>query len=462
MKKPFEQEVLDDMLCCGTCADIGNFKPKKFDTDRGVIEYYLSSLPGMGKTIDQLVNYVFSNDMTAGGIAEDKILNQFLFRKNFEEKTNYSVLQEVVGKAHIYGEWGLRFYEGNVYSVPNGTYAPLISKKDGLKKTVAYIVHSEGRLIRDTEIRLDRLMEHVGSADELKDFFAEQKLILLDKSEFLSVRNKSGASPLLSDDLRLELLVSVYERLTYDVNYDGPGRILMFVKDGYVYGDNEVSSSEVLNASTSAVEQRAEKAKAEVKRIANEIKNSGSDAAIAVSAAFDKDVIKMGRVTKATEFFDWLENEGKILADVVGLPYSLLEEGQLSGNVSMTRIVDNAMINTIIPLRRHYATQFSAFLSEKLGLSKIYFEKYTLQSEESPNSARLKVATTMQQLNTIEGNPKVEKVIDSFAEMLDYDIHDSVGDVVELKGDNHEPDVGNLEKSFGSKTLWRSRRNKNR
>ena len=113
-----------------------------------------------------------------------------------------------------------------------------------------------------------------------------------------------------------------------------------------------------------------EKAKEEARRIAREIKSSTSDSVILLSNGFDKDIEHLERVTKATEFFDWLSNEGVILAQAMGMAPSLLELGKISGNVSMEKIIDNSMLNNIVPLREQYAIQFSEFISNHLKIQK--------------------------------------------------------------------------------------------
>ena len=431
------------MLSCNTaCGDIGDYEVKKFDSVYERIDFYAENLPSFPFVESQFINYIFSDGMVAGGVSENEILDEFRFRLNEQNTTNNAVIRDAIKLAHCrYGESGIRWKDGNVYLYKSGSYAPLVYSDNGVEVIVAYIVTKDGERISEQKIDLSHLSD-IGGLDEITRYFDERGMILLDKSEFVSIRNDTsklhGESPLEKDRLRIDLLVSAYERLNYDVNYDGPGRLLFPVKSGYVEDeDNEVSTTRIVK---SVGEQKNRRAQAfeEIERITEDIKESSSDSAIAISDGF-KEPIHLPRVTKATEFLEWLQvKEGQIMADLVGLPPSLLEEGELSGNVSMTRIVDNAMLNSIIPYREHYASQLSQFLASHLGLRKIYFDKYTLQSEESDTQKWLKVATAMQQLNTIEDIPEVKEVIRGFAEMLDYDTHDSLGDVIELKEERKE------------------------
>ena len=432
-KKSDREKILDSMLHCNThCADLGTFDLKKWDTGAEQIDYYLEALPMIKHVQKQLVNYIFSNGMTAGGVEEDDRLNSFLYRTNEQNISNYSVLRDAVGMASVYGECGIRWFEGNIYTAKSGTYAPVTFVKDGVTEVAAYIVSTDGKPIGDKQIELSNVQT-------LKDI-RQLDVILLDRSDFVNLRNDTsslfGESPFLSDQLRLDLLTSVYERLNYDIEYDGTGRILLRPRSGFVSGiDNDISTSEIFNQSMTAQNSRRDRALKEITRVGQEIKESSSDSVIFLSDVFDDNITQLGRVTKATEFFDWINKEGEIIASVMGLPPSLLEQGELSGNVSMTRIIDNAMLNSIVPWREHYATQFSPMLSGKLGLSKVYFSKYVLQSEDSDEQKRLKVTTAIQQLAySLEkyDSEEVRRVIDSMAEQLDYSLHDSLGGVVEL------------------------------
>lgn len=442
--KDINEEVLEKMLECNSaCGDLGKIKKQ---SRRGIakINHYLKVLPGINYVLGQWVSHIFSDGITTGTTEGDEKLKSFLFALNDSNATNYSVLKEVVKKAGSFGECGLRLYRDNIYIVEPGTYAPLERTIDGIKTVVGYICSIDGKtLISDRETPVDELFKsdefgkiEITQTSELQKFFKERGLLLLDKSEFVNLRNDTskphGDSPLLKDQARLELLTSTYDRLNYDLDYDGPGRIILRPKDGYIAGDkNEVSTGEIINEASGSRAQRYEKAKAEVKRVSREIKESSSDSVILLSGAFGDKIEHLERVTKATEFFDWIENEGVILAQVIGMSPSLLEMGKLSGNVSMKKIIDSAMLHTIVPVREHYATQFSGLISKVIGVEKIYFGKYILQSSESKNTARTKVANIISLLNSVEKD-STDKLVDDFATMLSNDIHDDTGEIVDL------------------------------
>lgn len=436
-------KVLKDMLDCNTaCGDIGDFEPFEEISGHEHVDYCVKHLPGYSFVENQFINYIFSDGLSAGGTAEDNILNGFLYRLNDQNMTNISVLRDAVRMAHCrYGECGIRWKEGNIYLYKSGTYAPLISTDEGIETIVAYVATTDGSVISEKEQEIKELewISKTLNLNQIERWYREHDMILLDKSEFVSLRNDTstlhGEAPLERDRLRVDLLISVYERLNYDVNYDGPGRILFPVKNGYVNDDeNDISTGRIVRM-MSEKDRTNSSALKEIERITKDIRDSSSDAAIAISNGFGEP-IHLPRVTKATEFLEWIQTrEGEILADIIELPPSLLEEGELSGNVSMERIVDNAMENSIIPHRIHYSSQFSPMLSQHLGLEKVFFGKYKPKSEESDTQKYTKITAAIQALaiaNDKEKLPEITNVIRSFAEMLDYATHDSLGDVVEL------------------------------
>lgn len=431
------EELLDDMLDCNTkCADLGAYTPIRKRRGLAEIEHLLKVLPGMGYIESQLVDHLFSDGVTTGSIPQDKVLDEFLYRKNMQGNTNLAVLRNVVQNAAVYGETGLRWYEDNIYMVAPGTYGALTRKENGIKYPAVFFCSDDGRYVSDRDVPLSEDFDGAQSREDIESIFEDKHLILLDTDDFVNVRNDTsmlhGDSPLLRDTLRIDLLESVYSRLGYDVEYDGPGRLILRPKDGYVTGDvNEIATSSVMNQSVMAQSKRLENAQKEVKRVGEEVKNSSSDSVILLSNAFDKEITKLERVTKATEFFGWIENEGKILAQALGLAPSLLELGDISGNVSMQRILDDAMINTVVPLREAYATQFSELISRKLGVSKVSFGKYVLTSAPDRETMILKVVESMNMLNAID-TPKAKQLIDDLAERISYDIHNDDGSLVEL------------------------------
>ena len=432
------EDMLRQWAECSSVCDVAVPKKKKKEglekADR-----YMKILPGAEYVLTQTLNYIFSNGLTTGSINQDEILDDFLYRKNDRGNTNLSELRETIGMAITHGGSGLRWDKGNVYQYKWGTFRVLTYTEDGIEKLLGYVVAEDGGKVPHFTFDANDMVEYEDFLRRLK----EQKMILLTEEEFIVIRNDTsewyGSSPLLADEERLDLLVAVYERLNYDIKYDGPGRIIIRPKDGYVQGEeNEVSSSAVMAGALEGNDKRIDALKKDAARVASDLKKSSSDSVIVLSNAWAEKIEHLERVTKATEFFEWIKNDTLVLAQDFGMSPSLLELGGISGNVSMTSIISVAMTNSIVPLREKYATQFSAFLSRPLGLDKIYFNKYEMEQREDENTMRTKIVNIMSLLNAMRDEndnirPDALKLFNEFAEMLSNNIHNENGVLEELK-----------------------------
>ena len=437
-------EILENMLECNSCNDIGSLPKKKWGDGLAKVDEYMQVLPGADYVLTQTLNYMFSNGLTTGSIRDDEKLNKFLYQKNAKQTLNKDELRNAIGMAITHGASGLRWLNGNVYQYKWGTYRILTLKKNGIESVLGYLIKKDGGRVPPLKFDFKKYQEY---EDFIRDL-DEQELILLDTSEFMVIRNDTslpyGHSPLLADEARLDLLTAVYERLNYDIRYDGPGRIIIRPKDGLAGGDdaNDVSTANVLQGALAGQQKSKEAILAEAKRVANQIKKSSSDSVIVLSNAFDKDIDHLERVTKATEFFTWIKNDTLVLAQDFGMAPSLLELGGVSGNVSMTSIIATAMRNTIVPLRERYSEQFSSFLSARLGFEKIYFDKYEMVEAGDVDTMRTKYVNMLSLLNAmrIKGangeedviQPKAQQLFDDMAEMLSENIHNEMGQLEEL------------------------------
>lgn len=432
-QKDIRQEVLRELLSCSACGDIGQ-PPKK---ERDDIDYLLENLPGVGYVSSRLVNYIFSNGLTSGDPEKDERLNDWLYaQRNREGSSNYHVLREVIKRAVLYGECGLRMYDGNLYAYERGKYGILLSQEEGINNIIGFFIRKDGKEIEEVINLKD--YASIGTYDDIIRFFEERDLIFLSPDEFRNIRNDTsklhGICPFVTDRQRVDLLLSTYERMNYDIEYDGPGRIIVRPKDGYSdAGDTDISTGTVLSE---VQKDNYEKAKAEIRRVAREIKESTSDSVIALSNAFDKEITHLPRVTKSTEFFDWQSKEVEIMAQILGMSPTLIETGHIYGNVSVAAIIDNSMLNTIIPMRESYAVQFSELISTALNLPKVYFNKYDLAQVQDENVVRHEVAEIIRNLSTAiknsGGDDEVRKVMDDYAKYLGASIYDMKGNMDKL------------------------------
>lgn len=430
-------EVLEDMLNCPTTGcDLGTKEITK-EVEDDDVEELLKDLPGVDYVLDRMINYLFSNGLTTGDqVTDETILDPWLFeQKNEMGAVNYEVLKEVIRQAQSRGECGLRLYEGNLYTYKKGTYGLILNQHDGIDEVVAYFIREDGKAI-SRDLKLDE-WEEIEEYGDIGGWFSKREMILLDPSEFENIRNNPGYlhgySPFTRDRQRVDLLSSVYDRMNYDIVYDGPGRIVLRPKDGFTSSDgNDVSTTQIVNNSMGAQQKRNEDAQKEVVRVAKAIKESSSDSVVLLSNAFDKDIEHLPRVTKSTEFFEWASNDTVIVAQILGMSPTLLEVGKLHGNVSVEKIIDNAMLNTIIPTRENYAVQFSKMISSYLGVPKIYFDKYDLEQVQDENDIREKLAQTIQKLsyaNKASENNNVKDIIDEFVAYLRQTLYNAKGEM---------------------------------
>lgn len=430
-------EILQSMLECGSCTDITTPR-KRMRRSLAKVDEYMRILPGADYVLTQTLNYMWSNGLTTGSINDDITLKKFMYRKNRRRTTNKDELKNAIGMAITHGASGLRWLDGDIYQYKWGTYRILTLTQNGVERVLGYLIARDGGNMPPVKFHFDEYKDY---ADFLRDI-EEQELILLDTKDFMVIRNDTslpyGHSPLLKDEARLDLLTAVYERLNYDIRYDGPGRIIIRPKDGFAGSDDsDVSTAQVLAGALSGQQKNAETLKLEAQRVANEIKNSGSDAVIVLSNAFSDKIEHLERVTKATEFFTWIKNDTLVLAQDFGMAPSLLELGGVSGNVSMTSIINTAMINTIVPLREKYAEQFSSFIAEHIGVEKVFFNIYEMEQQEDANTMRTKVVNQMSLLNAMTDEngiirPEALELFSNFAQMLETNIHNENDKLEEL------------------------------
>lgn len=430
-----EQVILDDILACGGCCDIGGLD-KKRRTGIEKIEYLKKNLPLLDYVLNQTVYYIFSNGLTTGDTESSNRLKDWLDKKNINGVPNLLTLKAGIKNALVDGCCGLRVYQNDLYIIERGYYATLTQRIDGIEQVIGYLTRSDGKLFRD-KVELKRDYETI---EEIMERFQRDKLLLLDKSTFISLRNDTsslfGDSPLLRDELRLSLLVSEYEHLNYDIDFDGPGRIVLHVSDGVTTTD-DASSSQLINQSGGAQTRRNDKALREAERVSKQIKNSSSDAVITLSNAFDKDITHLPRVTKSTDDFfrEWIRNEGTIIAQDIGISPALLELGDISGNVSMEKIIDNAVTNTIIPMRENYASQFNEVVSNLARVPRVYFDDYKLAQVENVNEVRMKVANMIRDISVAQKNaPSTDKeqLSAMLVDYLENSLTDEAGRIAEL------------------------------
>lgn len=431
------QEVLRDLNECDSACEPLGMVSKNFGSS-SMTDWMMDNVPVLPYAMERIMNYIFSNGMTTGVQEQEETLTKWLYEsRNTMGSTNYSTLREAIRLAHTYGESGLRWYEDNLYLYKKGYFGLIIGDDDGVEKILAAYVRKDRK-----KVSADIFDDDWGDWDDVYGvlrYFDEKGLILLDMEDFCLLRNNTSelhGTPIFSmDKQRVQLLLHTYQRLNYDIDYDGPGRFIFFENGGFLSNpDNTVSTTtEVLNNSPTAKSERSIKAKEEIRQIAKDVKTAGSDAIGVVSKVIDPEhILKIPRVTKATEFFNWISLEGEMVAQVVGMSPILLETGKLHGNVSMAALIDNAMLNSIVPLREKYAIQFSDFIARKIGVAKVYFNKYDMRQIEDENDERGKVATVIMRLSNAMANNDSEilvETVNNLTAMINNSLHEESGDL---------------------------------
>lgn len=428
-------QMLDAMLDCNKEC-INGFVRTDFADYRDEKDWLIDNLPTLPYVIGKTMDFIFSNGLTTGDQElDDTVLRPFLFKHNAKGVTNYSVIQDAIKQAILYGKCGIRWLsdEDGIITEHYRNYISIMEtdkEYKGFRRPIAYALSAD-----ETQgIQLGRKEINIDEAT----FYKTGKLVSTDGSmvfvlpeDFCNLRNgldhENGISCLDRDKQRTKLLASVYERLNYDIVYDGPGRMIFWLKDNFASGTTvDLSAGQVLDSTTSSKADLAQQAQREAEELGKRIKDSKSDAVILASSIFDK-MDHLPRVTKGTEFLDYLQSkEGSILCQCIGITPELVGMGDTSGNVSMERIIDNAMTNTIVPMREMFATQISPMLSAKLGIPKVYFDKYELKEQQDKSAKTYKLALSVSQIiaaivngETVIDDSTKRYMMDSVMRMMD-------------------------------------------
>ena len=152
-------EILESMLECNACNDIGSMPKTKWGKGLSKVDEYMRVLPGADYVLTQTLNYIFSNGLTTGKIKEDEVLNEFLYRKNAKQTLNKDELHNAIGMAITHGASGLRWKDGNIYQYKWGTYRVLKIKRDGIEAVLGYLIHKKGEKVPPVKFSFDKYNE---------------------------------------------------------------------------------------------------------------------------------------------------------------------------------------------------------------------------------------------------------------------------------------------------------------
>ena len=371
------------------------------------IERLALDLPDVDYILDNIVNYMFTNYLTTESFETDKTLRDYLYGLNFNGQRNYDVLKQVAKGYRKYGYYGLlNTGEGLVGIHPKDILACVIDypKKPVLRQTLTYLIKNTNTYITpyDRKTGNNRPVNDY-SADDIQKIlenpeeFKNEVLVVTDK-EFACVRIDTSQvfcmSPLLKDRKRVELILNILNRMNYDISRNGIGTIALQAKDTLeeqieesVEQGTAFSGGELLDMGRTAKGERTKKIIEDMNAFAEKLSETEFNDAIVYSGNF-QNLEQLERDTKATDFLDYLSQYvPAIICQMFGVPARLFDLNKTVSNIGTYSIIDNAMKNTIIPMRDHFIGQVVHILQNATGLSEhIKFDSYEFTNNYNYNN----------------------------------------------------------------------------
>lgn len=371
------------------------------------IERLALDLPDVDYILDNIVNYMFTNYLTTESFDKDKELRDYLYGLNFNGQRNYDVLKQVAKGYRKYGYYGLlNTGDGLVGVHPKDILACVIDypKKPVLRQTLTYLIKNTNTYITpyDRKTGNNRPVNDY-SADDIQKIldnpeeFKNEVLVVTDK-EFACVRIDTSQvfcmSPLLKDRKRVELILNILNRMNYDISRNGIGTIALQAKDTLeeqieesVEQGTSFSSGELLDMGRTAKGERTKKIIEDMNAFAEKLSETEFNDAIVYSGNF-QNLEQLERDTKATDFLDYLSQYvPAIICQMFGVPARLFDLNKTVSNIGTYSIIDNAMKNTIIPMRDHFIGQVVHILQNATGLSEhIKFDSYEFTNNYNYNN----------------------------------------------------------------------------
>lgn len=371
------------------------------------IERLALDLPDVDYILDNIVNYMFTNYLTTEDFDKDKELRDYLYSLNFNGQRNYDVLKQVAKGYRKYGYYGLlNTGEGLVGIHPKDILACVIDypKKPVLRQTLTYLIKNTNTFITPYDRKTgnnrpvnDYSAEDIQKILENPEEYKNEVLVVTDK-EFACVRIDTSQvfcmSPLLKDRKRVELILNILNRMNYDISRNGIGTIALQAKDTLeeqieesVEQGTAFSGGELLDMGRTAKGERTKKIIEDMNAFAEKLSETEFNDAIVYSGNF-QNLEQLERDTKATDFLDYLSQYvPAIICQMFGVPARLFDLNKTVSNIGTYSIIDNAMKNTIIPMRDHFIGQVVHILQNASGLSEhIKFDSYEFTNNYNYNN----------------------------------------------------------------------------
>lgn len=371
------------------------------------IERLALDLPDVDYILDNIVNYMFTNYLTTEDFDKDKVLRDYLYKLNFNGQRNYDVLKQVAKGYRKYGYYGiLNTGEGLVGIHPKDILACVIDypKKPVLRQTLTYLIKNTNVFVTPYDRRTgnnrpvtDYSAEDIQKIIENPEEYKNEVLVVTDK-EFACVRIDTSQvfcmSPLLKDRKRVELILNILNRMNYDISRNGIGTIALQAKDTLeeqieesVEQGTAFSGGELLDMGRTAKGERTKKIIEDMNAFAEKLSETEFNDAIVYSGNF-QNLEQLERDTKATDFLDYLSQYvPAIICQMFGVPARLFDLNKTVSNIGTYSIIDNAMKNTIIPMRDHFLGQVIHILQNATNLSEhIKFDSYEFTNNYNYNN----------------------------------------------------------------------------
>ena len=394
--------------------------------DLETIEMLADNLPDVEYILDSIVNYMFTNHLTVKSFKDDENkLYKYLYEMNYNGTRNIDVLKDVAKGYRKYGYYGLYDCgQGLVGVHPKNIIASRVvyDKKPVLTKTLCYVIKRDESFPTREFTRLKGNNVAYGnniSEEEILDIIANPEkypeLLVTTPENFACVRLDTdrvfGTSPLLKDRKRVQLILNILDRMNYDITRNGIGTIALQAKDSLLDEVQEAEAEgfvpgagELLDMGRTAKSNRAEQIAKDMETLAQQLSETEYNDAIVYSGKFDN-LQQLDRDTKAVDFLDYLSQYvSPIISQMFGVPARLFDLGKTVSNIGTHSIIDNAMKNTIIPMRDDFIGQCNPVLQKATGLNEyIGFSSYEFTKDYNYDND-LKILEAYRQLKEIDND----------------------------------------------------------
>ena len=402
MDRHFLADYKDRLIYSST-----GFRGTSINENLEEIERLAIDLPDVDYILDNIVNYMFTNSLTTDNFEKDETLRKYLYGQNFNGQRNYDVLKHVAKGYRKYGYYGILATEDGLVGIhPKDILACVIDypKMPVLRQNLTYLI-KKGDYYRtpyvqktgNPRVATDYSEEDIKDILEHPDRYKDEVMVVT-SDEFTCVRLDTSQvfcmSPLLKDRKRVELILNILNRMNYDISRNGIGTIALQAKDTLeeqieesVEQGSAFSSGELLDMGRTAKAERTQKIVEDMNAFAEKLSETEFNDAIVYSGNF-QNLEQLERDTKATDFLDYLSQYvPAIICQMLGVPARLFDLNKTVSNIGTYSIIDNAMKNTIIPMRDHFLGQIVNLLQHATGLEEhIKFDSYEFTNSYNYNN----------------------------------------------------------------------------